>query len=77
MVSIGVFILRMRYPDIDRPYKVPFYPILPIIFSLTCAWLLWSSLVYSGKGALIGVACLALGCVVLFFEKLNPSVLNE
>lgn len=77
LVSIGVFILRMRYPDIDRPYKVPFYPILPIIFSLTCAWLLWSSLVYSGKGALIGVACLALGCVVLFFEKLNPSVLNE
>jgi APA family basic amino acid/polyamine antiporter len=69
MVSIAVFVLRKKYPDIDRPYKVPFYPWLPIVFTLTCAWLLWSSLAYSGMGALVGVVCLALGGVALIFEK--------
>ena len=69
MVSIAVFVLRHKYPDIDRPYKVPFYPFLPIVFTLTCAWLLWSSLAYSGLGALVGVACLALGAIALIFER--------
>ena len=69
MVSIAIFVLRYKYPDIDRPYKVPFYPLLPIVFTLTCAWLLWSSLAYSGLGALVGVACLALGAIALIFEK--------
>ena len=69
MVSIAVFVLRKKYPNIDRPYKVPFYPLLPIVFTLTCAWLLWSSLAYSGMGALVGVACLALGGIALIFER--------
>ena len=69
MVSIAVFVLRKKYPNVERPYKVPFYPLLPIIFTLTCAWLLWSSLAYSGMGALVGVACLALGGVALIFER--------
>jgi hypothetical protein len=31
--------------------------------------LLWSSLAYSGWGALFGVGCLAVGVVILFFES--------
>jgi len=33
------------------------------------AWLLWSSLAYSGWGALVGVACLGVGAVILLFES--------
>lgn len=69
MVSIAVFVLRVRHPELPRPYRVPFFPFLPMIFTLSSAWLLWSSLAYSGVGALVGVACLAVGFLVLLLEE--------
>ena len=30
--AYGIFILRKKYPTIDRPYKLKAYPILPILF---------------------------------------------
>lgn len=34
MSALGLFILRFKYPDQPRPYKVPGYPILPGLFVL-------------------------------------------
>ncbi|MFT4024103.1 MAG: amino acid permease [Flavihumibacter sp.] len=34
MSALGVFVLRKKYPDHPRPYKVPGYPLLPAIFVL-------------------------------------------
>ncbi|MFI5185888.1 MAG: APC family permease [Chitinophagales bacterium] len=40
LVVLGVFILRKKMPDAERPYKVNGYPILPAIFILfTCFYL--------------------------------------
>ena len=50
-----------RDPDQPRPFRVPLYPVTPILFCLTCAYLLYSSLVYTGRGALVGVAVLLVG----------------
>jgi amino acid transporter len=69
LIAISLFILRKKNPNQEIPCPVPFYPVLPIIFILTVAWLLWSSLAYSGWGALVGVACLAVGAVILLFES--------
>jgi basic amino acid/polyamine antiporter, APA family len=32
--AYGVFVLRRKYPDAPRPYRVPGYPIVPIVFIL-------------------------------------------
>ncbi len=32
--AYGIFVLRKRYPDAHRPYKVPGYPYLPAVFVL-------------------------------------------
>jgi APA family basic amino acid/polyamine antiporter len=69
LIGISLFILRKQNPDQEIPCPVPLYPILPIIFILTVAWLLWSSLAYSGWGALVGVACLGVGAVILLLES--------
>jgi amino acid transporter len=69
LIGISIFILRKKNPDQEIPCPVPFYPVLPIIFIATVAWLLWSSLAYSGWGALFGVACLGIGAVILLFES--------
>ncbi len=47
LTGLSVFILRQRDPEIERPFRVPFYPELPIIFCLTCAYMLYSSLDYA------------------------------
>jgi len=65
LVGIGVFVLRVRDPDRPRPFKVPLYPLTPVVFVATCAYLLYSSLAYVTKGAWLGVGVLAVGVVLL------------
>lgn len=69
LVGVALFVLRRRYPDVERPFRVPLYPILPAVFCATTAYLLWSSLAYTGWGALAGVAVLGAGVVLLLFLK--------
>ncbi len=59
--SISLLVLRVRDPDRPRPFRVPFYPILPLLFCLACGYLLYSSLVFTGMGAIVGVIVVALG----------------
>jgi len=66
LVGISLFVLRRRDPHADRPFRVPFYPLTPAIFCLASAALLWSSLRYTGIGALAGIGVLALGLPLLF-----------
>ena len=70
LVGIALFILRKKEPDTPRPFRVPLYPITPIIFCLTSAYLLYSSLMYTGIGALVGICVLFVGILILIiFHK--------
>lgn len=40
MVSIGVIVLRRQRPDLQRAFRVPFVPVLPILASLICLYLM-------------------------------------
>ena len=48
---------------------MPLYPLTPLLFCLTCAYLLYSSLVYTGLGALVGVAVLLIGVPVVWLRR--------
>jgi APA family basic amino acid/polyamine antiporter len=72
LVGMALFVLRVREPGRERPFRVPLYPVLPALFCATCAYMLWASLsyVYSQSlgglnAAWIGVAVLCLGFVLL------------
>jgi len=69
LVGIALFVLRSKEPDAPRPFKVPGYPVLPAVFVLMCAYLLYSSLAYHGKHAVTGLAVLAIGAVVMFLGR--------
>jgi basic amino acid/polyamine antiporter, APA family len=75
LVGVALFVLRHRAPHIARAFRVPFYPVLPLIFCVVNAYLLWSSLAYTGWGALVGVAVLATGALLLPFLK--PATMKE
>lgn len=59
--SISLFVLRKKYSDTPRPFKVPLYPLTPIIFVVFCAYMLYSSLTFTGIGSLVGIVILFLG----------------
>ena len=42
VVSLGVLILRYREPDLPRGFKVPGFPVTPILSILACAYILAS-----------------------------------
>ena len=64
--GLAVIVLRRRSPDVARPFRVPFYPALPLVFSACSAYLLWASLVYVKVGAVVGLGVLALGALLLW-----------
>jgi amino acid transporter len=42
VVSIGVIILRVREPDLPRGFRVPGYPVTPLLSVLACGYILAS-----------------------------------
>jgi amino acid transporter len=69
LVGISLFIFRSREGDDKRPFKVPLYPITPALFVMTCAYMLYSSLAYTGVGALVGIGVLLLGTPLLLLSR--------
>lgn len=69
ITGLALFVLRSKEPDAPRPFKVPLYPVLPAVFVLMCGYLLYSSLTYHRGNAMVGLAVLAVGAVVLFVAK--------
>lgn len=74
LVGISLFVLRRRDPDVVRPFRVPLYPVLPLIFCCTNAYLLYSSLAFTGLGALVGVAVVAVGGLLLLVPLREPKL---
>ena len=61
----ALIVLRRREPEQPRPFRVPLYPWTPLLFCACSAYLLWSSLVYVKAGAMVGLAVLAVGALLL------------
>jgi amino acid transporter len=76
LTGISVFVLRERDKDIARPFQVPFYPELPLIFCISCGYMLYSSTDFAlsqgwkGGLALLGVLPLLVG---LLLYRLSPD----
>lgn len=69
LTGLALFVLRAREPQRPRPFRVPFYPLPPALFCLTSAYLLYSSLAYTGVGAVVGVVVLFIGALVLLVQR--------
>jgi len=65
LTGIALFILRRRAPEAPQPFRVPLYPLTPLLFCAMCSYMLYSSLAFTGPGAAVGVAIVAAGVPVL------------
>jgi amino acid transporter len=74
MVGVALFILRRREPNRALPFRVPLYPVTPALFCATCAYMLYSSVAYTGTGALVGIAVVLAGLpLVLLGRSRQPA----
>lgn len=69
LIGAALPILRWREPERDLPFRVPLYPLTPILFCLGCAYMLHASLAYTGSGALVGLAVVLAGLPLLLFRR--------
>jgi amino acid transporter len=73
VVSVGVIILRVREPDLPRGFRVPGYPVTPVLSVLACGYILYSLhwytwIAFSGWVAVV--------LVFYFFWGRHHSALN-
>lgn len=69
LVFAGVMKLRKTQPELNRPYKCPLYPIIPIISIIGGAGVVLLSLSNDFKNNVIGIAITLLGLPVYYLVK--------
>lgn len=75
MTALSLLRLRKLHPHTPRPFRVPLYPLLPLVFACSCLGLFVSSTLYAGMGALLGLLILALGLPLLVMSR--PPLVPE
>jgi amino acid transporter len=64
LVGIALFVFRVREPAREMAFRVPLFPLTPALWCAAAIYMFYSSLAYTGWGALVGIAVLALGVPV-------------
>jgi APA family basic amino acid/polyamine antiporter len=61
---LGVFVLRLRQPDLPRPYRTFGYPLTPLIYLGLTAWTLIFVLINRTQESLMGLGVIVVGLIV-------------
>lgn len=69
----AVIVQRRRDPGTERPYRVPAYPLTPLLFCASAGYMVYSSVRNAGDGALLGLAVMALGLPFLWLTDPEPG----
>lgn len=65
----GIFVLRRRLPDIERPYKTFGYPFVPFLYMAAASLIMLVLLIYKFEYSGLGLSIVVLGFPVYFIWK--------
>jgi basic amino acid/polyamine antiporter, APA family len=71
--ALGVFILRVKEPNAERPYRVWGYPFVPAIFILFCIGLVINTIISQPREAGIGLALILSGVPFYYYWTRNDK----
>jgi APA family basic amino acid/polyamine antiporter len=74
LAVLGVFVLRIREPDLRRPYRTFGYPVTPVIFGTVTVFCLIQNYDYHPTQTLIGAATVLLGIPIYLWVSRNVPV---
>ena len=72
LTVLGVFVLRIKKPDLPRPYKTWGYPVTPILFLAINSWILYYGFTLKIRSSLYGLLIVVVGALVwlvVFYRK--------
>jgi amino acid transporter len=80
LTGVALVILRFKDRDLERPFRVPGYPAVPLVFTAACAYMVFGSITYAPELSLLGLALLGVGLPVYLVSRwsdisLGPSTI--
>ncbi|MFC6274241.1 APC family permease [Levilactobacillus tangyuanensis] len=69
LIFLAVFRLRRREPELLRPYRVPFFPVIPVIALIGGLFILITTLVTETGLATAGLALTAIGLPIYLYHQ--------
>ncbi|MEY4595004.1 MAG: hypothetical protein RIQ47_1414 [Bacteroidota bacterium] len=74
LTIVGLFVLRFKRPDMERPYKAFGYPVLPAIYIILAAWVACVMFIYNRDYCIYGLTIVLIGVPVYFLFKRKQVV---
>ncbi len=69
LTILAIFVLRIKRPDIPRPYKAFGYPVIPAVYILTTSFIMVILLIYKPNYTFPGLIIVLLGIPVYYLWK--------
>jgi APA family basic amino acid/polyamine antiporter len=69
MTVFGVLVLRHKYPDRARPYRMWGYPVSPLLFTLFSFWFVVNTFVSRPGPSFAGALIIACGMPIYYVWK--------
>lgn len=77
LTVLGLLVLRITKPNIERPYKTWGYPVTPILFLMVSMWLTYRGFTEKPKESLAGMATVFVGLIFYYINMQLNSNKNE
>jgi APA family basic amino acid/polyamine antiporter len=69
LTILGLFVLRARKPELERPYKVWLYPVLPVLYLLIALFFIVYIVIGDPVNSVKGLVLIGIGAVVYIFLR--------
>ena len=73
LTILGIFLLRRKQPNAERPYKAWGYPVVPALYIIGASVILIVLFVYQPKTTLPGLGIVLTGLPIYFLWRKSPS----
>jgi APA family basic amino acid/polyamine antiporter len=74
---IGLFILRVKHPEIKSKYRVTGYPVTPLIFILLSLWTLTYLLIERPLESVLGLVTVFAGLFIYYLNKIYSQKITQ
>lgn len=71
LTALGVIVLRVREPNLPRPYRTWGYPLTPLVFLGVSAWMMFYIVSDKPRESLAGLVTMLAGLIVYFVSSKN------
>ena len=70
---LGLYVLRWRKPDLARPFRVPFYPFVPLVYLVLTVWTLAYVAIERPQEVAVSVGLIVTGVIIYGLSRSRAS----